>query len=117
VRLPRTGSDRPPVERAAGPSHRPGTVPAPEPAPGVVPGVHHVVAVSSGKGGVGKSTVARCSSDIPDEAQGPGPKARGLPEAQGGRGRSSLPRLVIAGVGRCHGRCGRRPSSRQPQRP
>jgi ATP-binding protein involved in chromosome partitioning len=58
VRLPRTGSDRPPVERAAGPSHRPGTVPAPEPAPGVVPGVHHVVAVSSGKGGVGKSTVA-----------------------------------------------------------
>jgi ATP-binding protein involved in chromosome partitioning len=33
-------------------------VPAPTPQPGVLPGVGHVIAVSSGKGGVGKSTVA-----------------------------------------------------------
>ncbi len=36
----------------------PGNVPAPTPRPDVLPGVRHVVAVSSGKGGVGKSTVA-----------------------------------------------------------
>lgn len=35
-----------------------GTVPAPTPDPGLLPGVRHIVAVSSGKGGVGKSTVA-----------------------------------------------------------
>ncbi|HUG02293.1 MAG TPA: Mrp/NBP35 family ATP-binding protein [Longimicrobiales bacterium] len=59
VRLPKTTGDRP--EAAAGdapPARRPGTVPAPQPAPGMVPGIHHVIAVSSGKGGVGKSTVA-----------------------------------------------------------
>jgi ATP-binding protein involved in chromosome partitioning len=33
-------------------------IPAPTPKPGLLPGVRHVVAVSSGKGGVGKSTVA-----------------------------------------------------------
>lgn len=37
---------------------RPGSVPAPTPKPGVLAGVKHVVAVSSGKGGVGKSMVA-----------------------------------------------------------
>lgn len=37
---------------------RPGSVPAPTPAPGILPGVRRVVAVSSGKGGVGKSMVA-----------------------------------------------------------
>ncbi len=36
----------------------PGSVPAPEPQPDLVPGVDHFLAVSSGKGGVGKSTVA-----------------------------------------------------------
>lgn len=36
----------------------PGTVPAPTPAPDLLPEVGHVIAVSSGKGGVGKSTVA-----------------------------------------------------------
>ena len=37
---------------------RAGNVPAPTPKPGLLPGVRHIVAVSSGKGGVGKSTVA-----------------------------------------------------------
>lgn len=37
---------------------RPGSVPAPTPSPDLLPQVKHVVAVSSGKGGVGKSTVA-----------------------------------------------------------
>ena len=37
---------------------RPGSVPAPVPQPGVLAGVARVVAVSSGKGGVGKSMVA-----------------------------------------------------------
>jgi ATP-binding protein involved in chromosome partitioning len=37
---------------------RPGNVPAPTPQPNLLPDVRHIVAVSSGKGGVGKSTVA-----------------------------------------------------------
>lgn len=37
---------------------KPGSVPAPTPQPGLLPDVGHVVAVSSGKGGVGKSMVA-----------------------------------------------------------
>jgi len=36
----------------------PGSVPAPTPKPGVLSDVEHVIAVSSGKGGVGKSMVA-----------------------------------------------------------
>ena len=48
---------------AAGPGHgqrglKPGSVPAPTPKPGLLPDVDRVVAVSSGKGGVGKSMVA-----------------------------------------------------------
>ncbi|MGQ0815506.1 MAG: Mrp/NBP35 family ATP-binding protein [Gemmatimonadota bacterium] len=35
-----------------------GTIPAPTPDPGLVKSIKHVIAVSSGKGGVGKSTVA-----------------------------------------------------------
>ena len=37
---------------------KPGSVPAPTPKPGLLKNVSHVVAVSSGKGGVGKSMVA-----------------------------------------------------------
>lgn len=37
---------------------KPGSVPAPTPDEGLVRGITHIVAVSSGKGGVGKSTVA-----------------------------------------------------------
>jgi ATP-binding protein involved in chromosome partitioning len=37
---------------------RPGSVPAPTPEPDALPTVRYVIAVSSGKGGVGKSTVA-----------------------------------------------------------
>ena len=37
---------------------KPGSVPAPTPRPGLLPEVGRVVAVSSGKGGVGKSMVA-----------------------------------------------------------
>lgn len=66
VRLPRT-ADAPPVRRpsaaapAASPPQgglRPGSVPAPVPKPGVLADVGRIVAVSSGKGGVGKSMVA-----------------------------------------------------------
>ncbi|MDE2874548.1 MAG: P-loop NTPase [Gemmatimonadota bacterium] len=37
---------------------QPGSVPAPTPSPGVLAGVKRIVAISSGKGGVGKSMVA-----------------------------------------------------------
>ena len=39
-------------------AQRAGTVPAPTPAPNLLPTVRRIVAVSSGKGGVGKSTLA-----------------------------------------------------------
>ncbi|MEZ4417873.1 MAG: Mrp/NBP35 family ATP-binding protein [Gemmatimonadota bacterium] len=53
VELPRAGGERP-----AGGGLKPGSVPAPTPRPGILADVKHVVAVSSGKGGVGKSMVA-----------------------------------------------------------
>ncbi len=55
ISLPAAGVT--PANRAKSPL-RPGSVPAPKPDPHLLPGVKHIVAVSSGKGGVGKSTVA-----------------------------------------------------------
>ena len=49
-----TGQPSPPPRRGL----QPGAVPAPTPRPGILAGVRRVVAVSSGKGGVGKSMVA-----------------------------------------------------------
>lgn len=56
VRLPQAATGR--AAARARPGGRPGAVPAPTPRPGLLPEVEHVVAVSSGKGGVGKSMVA-----------------------------------------------------------
>ncbi|MCI0432616.1 MAG: Mrp/NBP35 family ATP-binding protein [Gemmatimonadetes bacterium] len=53
VRLPTAASERP-----RGRGLKPGSVPAPTPDPRLVESIAHIVAVSSGKGGVGKSTVA-----------------------------------------------------------
>ena len=49
-----------PAPRSAPPKRglQPGSVPAPTPKPGILTGVKRIVAVSSGKGGVGKSMVA-----------------------------------------------------------
>ncbi|TVP77965.1 MAG: MRP family ATP-binding protein [Gemmatimonadales bacterium] len=61
VQLPKAGS-APQPEAASGSGGggglKPGSVPAPTPAPDLLGDVGHVVAVSSGKGGVGKSMVA-----------------------------------------------------------
>lgn len=48
-------SARPAVPKGV---HRAGTIPAPTPVPNLLPTVDRIIAVSSGKGGVGKSTVA-----------------------------------------------------------
>jgi ATP-binding protein involved in chromosome partitioning len=48
----------PPGGSGGGGGLKPGSVPAPTPKPGLLSQVGHVVAVSSGKGGVGKSMVA-----------------------------------------------------------
>jgi ATP-binding protein involved in chromosome partitioning len=52
------GSAGPPRPGAEESPLRPGTVPAPTPKPNLLPTVDRILAVSSGKGGVGKSTVA-----------------------------------------------------------
>jgi ATP-binding protein involved in chromosome partitioning len=61
VSLPAAGGPQqggaPPSPKSQSPL-RPGSVPAPTPAPNLLPTVERVIAVSSGKGGVGKSTVA-----------------------------------------------------------
>jgi Mrp family chromosome partitioning ATPase len=54
VRLP----NAPQQQGRAGSALQPGSVPAPTPDAALVKGIDHVIAVSSGKGGVGKSTVA-----------------------------------------------------------
>lgn len=58
VQLPQTGAGAPGGGGASGGGLQPGSVPAPTPKPGLLPGVGAVVAVSSGKGGVGKSMIA-----------------------------------------------------------
>ncbi len=61
VKLPQAGSAPAPSAGPADPPApperglAPGSVPAPTPTPGLLPEVGHVVAISSGKGGVGKS--------------------------------------------------------------
>ena len=61
VRLPQSMQAQSQGRQAAQAPQRqaaPGSVPAPTPQTGLLPGVDHFIAVSSGKGGVGKSTVA-----------------------------------------------------------
>jgi ATP-binding protein involved in chromosome partitioning len=60
VRLPQAGAPSPAAAPTAPPARglAPGSVPAPTPRPGILPDVRHVVAISSGKGGVGKSMTA-----------------------------------------------------------
>jgi ATP-binding protein involved in chromosome partitioning len=57
VQLPQSAPASPPAGKPSG-GLKPGSVPAPTPRPGLLPEVGRVVAVSSGKGGVGKSMVA-----------------------------------------------------------
>jgi len=56
VQLPQSPPPPPPGSAQGG--LQPGSVPAPTPKPGLLPGVGRIIAVSSGKGGVGKSMVA-----------------------------------------------------------
>ena len=60
VQLPQSGQASPPdaSEGSSIPGRGPGSVPAPTPKPGILSEGTKVVAVSSGKGGVGKSMVA-----------------------------------------------------------
>jgi ATP-binding protein involved in chromosome partitioning len=55
--------------RRAGPGDKPLRAPAPPPNDGRIPGVRHLIAVGSGKGGVGKSTVA-CNLALALAAEG-----------------------------------------------
>jgi ATP-binding protein involved in chromosome partitioning len=57
VQLPQS-APAPDAGADSGGGLKPGSIPAPTPRPGLLPRVAHVVAVSSGKGGVGKSMVA-----------------------------------------------------------
>ena len=54
VQLPQSAPTQPPAQGGM----QPGSVPAPTPQPDLLPEVKKIIAVSSGKGGVGKSMVA-----------------------------------------------------------
>jgi ATP-binding protein involved in chromosome partitioning len=58
VRAVKVNVTLPQMAPAGGGAPKPGSVPAPVPKPGILANVAHVVAVSSGKGGVGKSMTA-----------------------------------------------------------
>jgi ATP-binding protein involved in chromosome partitioning len=57
VKLPSAPQSQP-QPRAGGRGLQPGSVPAPTPDAAITKDIRHIIAVSSGKGGVGKSTVA-----------------------------------------------------------
>lgn len=111
VRLPKATAA--PRAGRARPGLRPGSVPAPTPRPGLLPDVEHVVAVSSGKGGVGKSMVAvnlaaalaleeRRVGILDADVYGPDIPImfgeRGRPRVTGERGKEKIEPLVAHGV-------------------
>jgi len=92
---------------------KPGSVPAPTPKPGILSQVGHVVAVSSGKGGVGKSMVAANLAVglarsglrvglLDADIYGPNIPlmfgVHGRPEVSGDKGREMIEPLVAHGV-------------------
>ena len=116
VRLPQTREAPAPGHQPPRPEGRrlqPGSVPAPTPKPGLLPGVKRIVAVSSGKGGVGKSMIAtnlaagltrggRRVGLLDADIYGPniplmfGERRR--PQVTGGKGEEMIEPLVAHGV-------------------
>ena len=110
VQLPQMAATGGPAQ---GGGLKPGSVPAPTPKPGILSQVSHVVAVSSGKGGVGKSMVAANLAAglarsglrvglLDADIYGPNiPLMFGVhsrPEVSGDKGREMIEPLVAHGV-------------------